>query len=281
MGVMRGLLGLQHQDDVVKACLPLPKPDIKVDWVEYSRAHIELSKLLHGLFVNPQYNGCRNPNKTFWIKKLLTGSADEYMLDIKNPAIGVIKKQSVQDYYLEKYDLELEYPHMRLVEMYDGNVVYPAGLLEVKGLQRYNKKLTVAMTSQMIKYTAQKPNERREHIDTCKDLFGHEGDPNLKLYGMEISNRMIKTKARLLPSPEIQFGNAKHNPGMNGRWDLRGKKFYKPNVKPLTCWVIGYLPVDRDVWDSQLISNWQDNFARAYKQHGGIIQGRVVSLNNG
>lgn len=278
MGVMAGLLGDIHQDDVPKVCMPIHKPHIKPDWFEWSKSHIELDKMLQGLLVSPEFKGCPNPNRTFKIRKLVPASASEIMLDIKDHATGAVKKQSVQEYFKTKYNVDLEYPTMRLVEMQERDVVYPAELLALKGLQRYNRKLSVKMTSKMIKYTAQKPHDRKEHINCCKTLFAHDKDPNLALYGMEISQKMYRTKARLLPNPEIQFGNSKVNPGINGRWDLRGKKFYKPHSEPLACWAIGYYNHERNSLNQQLIDEWRTNFVRAFKQHGGIVKNNPVSL---
>lgn len=278
MGVMRGLLSVNHQDEVVRRCEPTHRPDIQPGYYEMSRYHVDLDKMIQGLLVNPEFPGCPNPNRTFKIRKLLPAGAKEYMLTIENKATGSSKKISVQEYYRSKYNIELEYPDMRLVEMQDHEVVYPAELLELKGLQRYNRKLSVDMTSRMISYTAQRPQDRMDHIHSCKGLFAHEKDPNLARYGLEISQNMLTTKARLLPSPEIQFGNAKHNPGVNGRWDLRGKRFYKPHTKPLTCWAIGYHPGPRNGFDQHFIDEWRLNFIRAFKLHGGLVQCNPVSL---
>lgn len=278
MGVMRGLLGLNHQDDLTRACMPVHRPQLKPDWWELSRSHVELDKMIQGLLVNPEFPGCPNPNRTFKIRKLVDGSAREYMLKIEDRATGAVKELSVLNYFKLKYKIDLEYPDMRLVEMQDRDVVYPAELLELKGLQRYNRKLNVLMTSQMIQYTAQKPQDRMDHINTCKKLFAHEKDHNLALYGMEIGQSMIKTKARLLPSPDIQFGNAKHNPGTNGRWDLRGKKFYKPHGEALLSWAIGYFPNERNNLDQRLIEEWRINFVKAFKLHGGAVKNVPLSM---
>lgn len=278
MGVMKGLLAVQHQDDVSRNCMPVHRPQIKKDFYELSRSFIELDKMISGLLVNPEFKGCPNPNRTFKIRKLMPVCAREYMLDITDRATGIVKSQSVQDYFKTKYNINLEYPDMRLVQMQDRDIVYPAELLELKGLQRYNRKLNVRMTADMIKYTAQKPKDRMNHIHTCKKLFAHDKDPNLALYGMEIAQDMYKTKARLLPSPEIQFGNAKVQPVYNGRWDLRGKKFYKAHSDALTCWAIGYYPDGRDRFDQRLIDEWRDNFVKVFKLHGGTVKKNPVSM---
>ncbi|KAJ5493116.1 hypothetical protein N7539_001862 [Penicillium diatomitis] len=278
MGVMRGLLNISHVDDLVKRCMPIHRPRIKTDFYESSGDHVELGKMISGLLVNPEFKGCPNPNRVFKIRKLLPSNARNHMLDIKDRATGAVTNMSVQEYFRSRYNVQLEYPDMLLVEMQDREVVYPPELLTLKGLQRYNRKLSARMTALMIKYTAQKPRDRVEHIKSCKSIFAHENDPNLRLYGLEIGKSLLRTKARLLPSPEIQFGNSRHNPGISGRWDLRGKRFYKPHTKPLTCWAIGYYPNDRRGFDQRLIDEWQMNFVKSFKQHGGTVRNPPVSL---
>ena len=44
MGVMKGLLAVEHQDDVPKACMPIHRPQIKKDFYELSKWFLELDK---------------------------------------------------------------------------------------------------------------------------------------------------------------------------------------------------------------------------------------------
>ncbi|EPS29917.1 hypothetical protein PDE_04867 [Penicillium oxalicum 114-2] len=278
MGVMRGLINISHADDLVRRCMPVHKPHIKPGFYESSKDQLELDKMISGLLVSPDFKGCPNPTRVFKIRKLLPSSARNHMLDIKDKATGTVTKMTVQEYFQSRYGVGLEFPDMLLVEMQDREVVYPPELLTLKALQRYNRKLSARMTSLMIQYTAQKPRDRMEHIRSCKSISAHESDQHLRLYGLKIGPSLIKTKARLLPSPEIQFGNSKHNPGVNGRWDLRGKRFFKPHSKPLACWAIGHYPNDRRGFDRRLIDEWQMNFVKSFKQHGGTVQNPPVSL---
>jgi eukaryotic translation initiation factor 2C len=82
---------------------------------------------------------------------------------------------------------------------------------------------------------------------------------------------MIKTKARLLPNPEIQFGNMKHNPGVSGKWDLRQKRFLKANKQILSNWVVGHFIRGNNPLSPAQLEAWIDGFMKAYKQHGGLV----------
>jgi eukaryotic translation initiation factor 2C len=111
-----------------------------------------------------------------------------------------------------------------------------------------------------------RPKERRADIERgVKDLRIGD-DPYLRLYGVEIESQFTKTEARVLQPPVVNFGQGSADPKFAGRWDLRGKKFWRQNVAPLESW--GFLVLDDCVNLPQL-----DSFARMFRQtflgHGG------------
>lgn len=65
-----------------------------------------------------------------------------------------------------------------------------------------------------------------------------ERDPFLSNYGLKIEPKMLKTKARVLSSPEVQFSKASQavRPGTSGQWNLLGKRFLRGNTVPLKAW---------------------------------------------
>ena len=275
MGVIRGMLDAPN-DEVINQKL-------MASWDHYGNMHPSdeanlIDKKIRGLRVMPNYEGCPKKFKGFNIRGLLNGHAMQYLVDIKDHATGKVTQMTVFQYFEKKYNLRLRFPKMPLVQMENASVVYPIEFLVVKGLQRWPFKLTEQQTADMIRYTAKKPGDRLGHIMKCKKFLAHEEDPQLREYGLEISPSMLKTKARLLPNPEIQFGNAKHNPGTSGRWDLRGKKFYRPNVTPLKSWGVGYFKGQRNSVDSEQVNAFIDRFMKTYKQHGGEIKNRPFSM---
>ncbi|KAJ5721781.1 uncharacterized protein N7483_009715 [Penicillium malachiteum] len=243
-----------------------------------TKEFIKLNKYIKGLRVTPDYKECPFKDKSFQIQELVNGNAREYMLTIEDRATGSEKRMSVEGYFKWKYNVYLEFPFLPLVKMTAKNVVYPAEFLLIKKLQRWPFKLSDLQTSDMIKYTAKKPIERLNHIINCKGLLKHDTDPNLTRFGMRIGHEMMKVKARLLPSPEIQFGNAKHNPGTTARWDLRGKKFFKSNTEPLQSWGIGYFVGPRNDINFDQVQAWLDQFVKIYKQHGGNVTSRPMTI---
>ena len=77
----------------------------------------------------------------------------------------------------------------------------------------------------MIKFAVSRPQQRLEGIEGGLKLLNWSGDKYLQNYGLEINPNMIKTKAKLLKNPVLQFGNGTEDPRISGRWQLTGKKF--------------------------------------------------------
>lgn len=271
LGTMKGVLDVSDYDELSRVLRPRID-NYNVRWS--SSAFNTLNKYLKGLRVQPDYRQCPFKDKTFQIHELIDGSAREYKLMIKDKETGRETEMTVEEYFQRKYNIDLECPHLSLVKMTAPHVVYPAELLIIKKLQRWPFKLNDIQTSDMIKYTAKKPTERMKHILNCKALLKHDKDPNLTHYGLQIGTDMMKIKARLLPNPEIQFGNIRHNPGTSARWDLRGKKFFKTNTEPLVSWGVGYFPGSRNDINFDQIQVFLDQFVKIYKQHGGVITNR-------
>lgn len=92
----------------------------------------------------------------------------------------------------------------------------------------------------MIKFAVTKPADRLSSIEYGLKMLDWQNDPAFKHYGLQIQGNMLKTNARLLTNPQVEFGGKNTvNPGISGRWDLKGKKFLIPGAsidKPLKSW---------------------------------------------
>ncbi len=80
----------------------------------------------------------------------------------------------------------------------------------------------------MIKFAVSRPPIRKAAIEQGLAMLKWQEDPVLKTYGLKINPSMIVTKARVLEPPEVQFSGSTAQPKLQGRWDLRGKKFFEP-----------------------------------------------------
>ncbi|KKK16353.1 hypothetical protein P175DRAFT_0477219 [Aspergillus ochraceoroseus IBT 24754] len=246
-----------------------------------SSAFFEVHRRIKKLQVQPHYRGCPVLGTNFIIKGLINCNAKNYMLDIKDPATGATQRLSVEGYFKKKYNIVISLWELPMVEMTKKGVVYPMEFLTIHGLHRYLWKLNEYQTSQMIKYAASRPADRLNSIQNSKKMLDHSNDPVLQTFGLQVDSNMIRTKARLLPAPDIQFGaNQRCNPGTNGRWDLRGKKFYQPNKRPLDCWGVGYFPGKRNAINRTQVEAFCDALMKGYSGHGGNVVRRplVVEL---
>ncbi|KAH1338083.1 hypothetical protein KXX67_000930 [Aspergillus fumigatus] len=243
--------------------------------VTESTGFYEVHRRLRKLGVQPHYKGCPCLGVDFIVKGLLNANARQYTIEIKDKATGKTQKMSVEAYFKRKYNLTLNYWELPMVEMTKKGVVYPMEVLTIHGLHRYPWKLNEYQTSAMIKYAASRPADRLNSIHKSKAMLDHAKDPVLNTFGLAIDNNMIRTKARLLPSPDIQFGgNQRLSPGTNGRWDLRGKRFYQPNKRPLEAWGVGFFPGKRNAINQTQVQQFCDLLVKTYAGHGGMIKNR-------
>ncbi|KAK2871848.1 hypothetical protein FQN49_002759 [Arthroderma sp. PD_2] len=234
----------------------------------------QLLDRMRKLVVRANYPGCPCPEKEWTIKGFLLANAKEYKVDIKDHATGKTNTVSVFDYFKNRYNFNLVYWELPLVQMTKKDVVYPMEVLVIYRSQKYPFKLNDLQTASMIKFAVTRPAERRRAIEESKKNLQHPADPILKGYGVKIGDSMMKTRARLMPNPEIMFGgNQKLNPGTNGRWDLRGKKFYSKNTKPLKSWGVGVFKGRNPISMAQ-VEAFCDALVRAYQGHGGDIEVR-------
>ncbi|KAJ5095351.1 hypothetical protein NUU61_004707 [Penicillium alfredii] len=168
--------------------------------------------------------------------------------------------------WLEKVQYYLHFPGLPVGKMQTGKsveIVYPLEFLTIKGLQPYPHMLDGMQTKQMIQFCATKPPQRLADVKLAKKFLRHDEDPTLKSHGMVVGPDMIKTNARLLPNPQLQFANKMINPGVNGR-------------VPLRSWGVGYLADNRNSVTLEQTKRWLDMMVNIYKMHGGKIQARPI-----
>ncbi|KAL4885126.1 Piwi domain-containing protein [Aspergillus karnatakaensis] len=237
----------------------------------------ELHRRIKKLGVQPHYTGCPVTGRDFMIKGLLNVNARNYKFEFTDHATGKKEEITIEKYFKKKYNIVITHWELPMVEMTKKSVVYPMEFLTIHGLHRYLWKLNEFQTSNMIKYAASRPADRMNSILKSKGMLAHGKDPVLKTFGVAVDEGTVRTKARLLPAPDIEFGaKSKTNPGTNGRWDLRGKKFYQPNKKPLDCWGVGYFAGKRNTVNKTQVEAFIDSMMKAYSGHGGNVPKRPV-----
>ncbi|KAI0448637.1 Piwi domain-containing protein [Xylaria acuta] len=234
-----------------------------------------LLKKLHKLKFTVKHRGKMNENKIYTIKRIIfeecygkEGGHSQNVDFQKKMPDGTFRRTTVWQHYQEAYQFRLQYPKLPIIETTrDG--MFPMELCNVADFQRYPFKLDPVQTASMIKFAVTRPGQRKADIMQGFQYLNYANDPYMAAFGIRVSSNMQVTTARLLKNPEITFaGNAKHNPGVSGRWDLRGKRFLEPNQKPIQSWG---LVVCGNACTMQEAQAFASKFTQAYKNHGANI----------
>ncbi len=170
-------------------------------------------------------------------------TARSQTFDMLNKQTGVTEKNvSVESYFRRRYNIELEWPTLPLVEVNAKGTMYPMELCFMTKGQKYPFKLDEIQTSKMIKFAVSRPAERKKAIQVGLKMLDWKQDSYLQHYGLEISPDMLSSNARVLEPPNVEYRNGSlAKPGFSGRWDLRNKLFLKGNPAPLQSWGISLM----------------------------------------
>ncbi|PFH62907.1 hypothetical protein XA68_11226 [Ophiocordyceps unilateralis] len=185
------------------------------------------------------------------------------------------KKISVEDFYSQKYKAHLRYSLLPVIDA-GKNGFIPMEFAIIAPMQRYPFKLNPDQTSAMIKFAVTRPRERRGDIERGVSALRFNEDPYLKEYGVRFEPSFTKTEAKVLPPPRVDFGQGNADPKFSGRWDLRGKKFWKQNLAPLENWA--FIVMDGCV-DYQSLSAFAKSFRSTFLGHGGKCTTDAMLLN--
>ncbi|KAF4147288.1 Piwi domain [Phytophthora infestans] len=146
-----------------------------------------------------------------------------------NQTIQSIKGESmsVADYFNKRYNINLRYPHLPLVNVGSkrpGKENWlPIELCEVAPGQRCAN-INELDTAEIIRQTSQPPRARQETIIDQVRQAGFENDPYLAAFGMKVEQRLEATEARVMDPPDVQYANVSERPS-GGQWNLRDKRF--------------------------------------------------------
>lgn len=218
---------------------------------------------------------CPKP-KSYSVEGFTSENAIQTRFERKNYVNGVEQGSTictVQEYFLEVYDVRLRYPELPLIRTRKKAEVFPIELCYIEKGQRYPYKLNDTQTADMIKFTVTKPQVRLNNIRANTATLDWAKDPWLRAYNMGIDTKMIMTNARILPTPTLVYGKGSQKVKVvpeGGRWDLRGQKFTNPAPEGLACWGIMVFSTPRIVPEEQ-VKQFVRTFVQVYTGHGGKV----------
>ncbi|KAM3550059.1 hypothetical protein MY1884_008443 [Beauveria asiatica] len=215
----------------------------------------------------------RHPNRTAAVDKVYTiqdivfgqnygaegGTARNVKFDLDGQQV------SVAQYFEKKYNAFLRFGNFPLIDAGKAGYI-PMEFAFVEPMQRYPFKLNPDQTAAMIKIAVTRPKERRADIQSHVNDLQIPNDPFLRHYGVQFDPQFTKVDAKVLAPPAVNFGTGTADPKFSGRWDLRGKKFWKQNVAPLMSW--GFLVLDNCIQLPQLKA-FSQTFKTTFIGHGG------------
>lgn len=183
---------------------------------------------------------------------------------------------SLEDFFLKKNNIRLQYPTLPVVETagtitnekgQKSTISLPMELCHIKPGQKFPYKLDDQQTTKMLLVAVEKPPQRWNSIEDGRKMLNWPGDSFLTNYGMQIAETPTTVKARVLPAPTVKFANGMEKPLTNGRWQLTNKNFL---LTPTTLerWAVCIVPGHRRVLDSNIVKNAIDRLKRTMQGHG-------------
>lgn len=182
---------------------------------------------------------------------------------------------TVARYFLERYKMKLQYPHLPCLQVgqEQKHTYLPLEVCNIVGGQRCIKKLTDNQTSTMIKATARSAPDREKEINNLVRKANFNSDPYLQTFGISIIPTMVDVNGRVLNPPKIQYGGRTKAQAIpnQGVWDMRGKQFY--NGVEIRVWAIACFAPQRTVREDAL-RNFTQQLQRISNDAGMPILGQ-------
>ncbi|KAJ3020417.1 hypothetical protein HKX48_000825 [Thoreauomyces humboldtii] len=139
------------------------------------------------------------------------------------------RKVSVTTYFLQQYNIKINYPFLPLVLKANGKSAFPMEFLAITPSQRFKKKLNGDQTSDMIRATVQRPVDREKKIaNAVANTLKYQNNPHLASFGLSVDPDPMTIPARVLNAPNVVFGGKQQCKGGDGFWKL-GKALAKPS----------------------------------------------------
>ncbi|KAL4551142.1 hypothetical protein Ndes2526B_g05451 [Nannochloris sp. 'desiccata'] len=214
-----------------------------------------LESALRGLKVQATHNG---------FKRTIVGVARTTPFTEKFTD-GEGRETTVANYFQRQYNVRLNDRKLPNVKIGNGKTVLPPEICTVLPKQRLGK-LTGDQTAGMIKFAAQKPQDKIKFIQKkVQDVQG-EAQHEMKTFGVSVGGTMASVSGRILPNPNLSYGGGKgaFNPGANGAWNLKDIKFLEG--QRMESWAVVSFANRR--WEVEDVPNFIREFTKVCKSCG-------------
>uniref|UniRef100_A0A673I8S1 Argonaute RISC catalytic component 3a n=1 Tax=Sinocyclocheilus rhinocerous TaxID=307959 RepID=A0A673I8S1_9TELE len=199
-------------------------------------------------------------------------SHQTFPLQLEN---GQTVERTVAQYFREKYNLQLKYPHLPCLQVgqEQKHTYLPLEVCNIVAGQRCIKKLTDNQTSTMIKATARSAPDRQEEISRLVRSANYEADPFVQEFQFKVRDEMAHVTGRVLPAPMLQYGGRNRTVATpsHGVWDMRGKQFH--TGVEIKMWAIACFATQRQCRE-EILKGFTDQLRKISKDAGMPIQGQ-------
>ncbi|CAD5229313.1 unnamed protein product [Bursaphelenchus okinawaensis] len=138
---------------------------------------------------------------------------------------------TVADYFAARYR-PLQFPSLPCLHVGPPirNILLPLEVCILDTPQKYTRKLSDRQTSTIIRASAVDAQQRENNIEKLCEMAGFRDDPFLKSFGLQIDTKMIETVGRVLPPPQILYGNQRQDvvTPKDGVWPVEHQRLYVP-----------------------------------------------------
>ncbi|KAF7249491.1 hypothetical protein EG68_09588 [Paragonimus skrjabini miyazakii] len=173
-------------------------------------------------------------------------------------------KMSVAEYFQQHHNIKLKYPELPCVKVnLSRDVFMPMELLNILPYQTPNAKKS-DIASEVIRCAAVRAHDRFNELQTFVNKMLQSTHPLVKLFGVKVEPRAVKTPARVLDTPTACFGH-QTCPLSRGKWTPPA--FFRPaGVDGAVRWAILSIPGDRNAArHQQMLMAQFDTNARRFR----------------
>ncbi|XP_015905734.2 protein argonaute-4 [Parasteatoda tepidariorum] len=148
------------------------------------------------------------------------------------------KTVTVHEYFREKYNINLAFPHLPCVQVKPKSqrIYLPIELCYIPEGQHYKNELSDDEKREMIKFTADNPASRFHKIVNIRDKWAnYEEDEYLNNFDIVVERDPVRLSGRAMQAPNLNYGNRKIQP-RGGSWNIRDLQFYVPSN--IRSWIL-------------------------------------------
>uniref|UniRef100_A0A673MD10 Protein argonaute-3-like n=1 Tax=Sinocyclocheilus rhinocerous TaxID=307959 RepID=A0A673MD10_9TELE len=233
---------------------------------------VKFTKEIRGLKVEVTHCGTMRRKYRVCNVTRRPASHQTFPLQLEN---GQTVERTVAQYFREKYNLQLKYPHLPCLQVgqEQKHTYLPLEVCNIVAGQRCIKKLTDNQTSTMIKATARSAPDRQEEISRLVRSANYNSDPFVQEFQFRVRDEMAEVTGRVLPAPMLQYGGRNRTVATpsHGVWDMRGKQFH--TGVEIKMWAIACFATQRQCRE-EVLKGFTDQLRKISKDAGMPIQGQ-------